>query len=458
MSTQSTDTHDHRLARGSMDWTRCAAIGVSIAVAGCFAGWNYGLGVGGWGGMMAAVLGTAVLFACLTQVTAELAAAMPHSAGFDQYVRAGCGPTLGFVAGISVALGLAVATGLALTFTAAYTEGMFGIGGWPVKAALLLAVLGLHLRGASDAVGTTMVVGAIAVGVLLLFCALVGPAFDERHLYSPSAAGQSLFPNGWLGVAQCVPFALFMLLGVEQGAQAAAELERPAYVVPRALAFALGASVLLATLTLVIATGGSGVETLAQADDPMLAALNSAAPAAAQAWAGRLVGLGALVAFVAAFFSIAYGSSRQLHHLASSRSLPSWLGKTNRRGAPANALYLVALIGAVTASFAPESVMVVFIFLMLVTYQLLLFAFLRLRQTHAEMPRPYRAFGGSMSGWVGAALGLVAALCCYQLEMRALTYAIAAIGLLTLYSSWSSRSVVAPAVVAGPAGPTTPDP
>src|SRR5512140_3428039 len=110
----------HSLARGSLTWSKCAALGISIAVAGGFAGWNYGLGVGGWGGMLIAALATGSMFFCLTQATAELAAAMPDQAGFDSYVRTILGPTAGYIAGVCVALGLTVGTGLALTFTSAY--------------------------------------------------------------------------------------------------------------------------------------------------------------------------------------------------------------------------------------------------------------------------------------------------------------------------------------------------
>jgi ethanolamine permease len=107
------DSDSHTLKR-SLTWTRVAALGVAISVSGSFAGWNYGLGPGGAGGMIVAAIATGLLFYCLTQAVAELSAAMPSSAGFDAYVGAVLGPIAGFIAGICVALGLAVGTGLAL--------------------------------------------------------------------------------------------------------------------------------------------------------------------------------------------------------------------------------------------------------------------------------------------------------------------------------------------------------
>ena len=75
------------LKAGALHWAQVAALGIAIAISGNVSGWNYGLGVGGWGGMFLAALAMAVLFLCLTQCLAELAAALPDAGGFDGYVR-----------------------------------------------------------------------------------------------------------------------------------------------------------------------------------------------------------------------------------------------------------------------------------------------------------------------------------------------------------------------------------
>jgi ethanolamine permease len=422
--------------RGSVTWRKAAALGVAIAISGSFAGWNYGLGSGGWGGMFIAALGTGILFFCLTQAVAELSAAMPTTAGFDSYVGAVLGPTAGFLAGICVALGLAVGTGLALSFTAAYTEGMFGIGGWPVKGSLLAAGFLLHIRGAKEATGFTMLVGGIACAVLLIFCVSMAPGVSTANLYAEHQGARSLVSGGVLGVIQCVPFALFMFLGVEQAALAAAEVRNPAQEMPRALIAAILITFGIGVVVLFIATGAAGVNTLATANDPLLAAVNARND---RGLLRHIVGGGALISFLATFFSLAYGSSRQLYHLASSGALPSWFSRTNAHGAPVPALTVVAFIGAVTAAFSPDAAMVVFIFLLMITYELILIAFLRQRSTMPNLERPYRAIGGRALGWVGAVLGLAATLCCYQLQIASLSYALAFLAVLLVYFLWRRR-------------------
>src|SRR5712671_3844211 len=110
------------LKKGSLGWINVAALGAAIAISGNFSGWNYGLGVGGWGGMLVAAVGMALLFFILTQCLAELAAAFPQGGGFDYYAEHALGPAAGYIAGMSVAVALSVGAGLATSFAEAYTS------------------------------------------------------------------------------------------------------------------------------------------------------------------------------------------------------------------------------------------------------------------------------------------------------------------------------------------------
>ncbi|MEP7244035.1 MAG: amino acid permease, partial [Gammaproteobacteria bacterium] len=181
-------------------------------------------------------------------------------------------------------------------------------------------------------------------------------------------------------------------------------------------------------------------EVLSKADDPILAAVQAQPPGLWQSVWAHVVGVGALISFLAAFFSLAYGASRQLHHLASSGALPAWLSVTNSRGAPTAALAVVAVVGTITAAFPVTSAMVLFIFLLVLTYELLLLAFLRFQRAPKSIPRPYRAIGGSVTGWVGVVLGVCAALSCYQLEIRVLSVALVVLATLLAYFVWRSGS------------------
>jgi ethanolamine permease len=425
------------LKAGALHWLQVSALGIAIAISGNVSGWNYGLGVGGWGGMFLAALAMAVLFLCLTQSLAELAAALPDSGGFDGYVRRALGPTAAYLTGMSVAIALAVGAGLAMSFGEAYVSAWLGIGGWPVKLAFLFFVMGLQLRGASEAVGLTVAVGVVALVILVAFCLFMAPEYQSLRLFSAAPDGaRTLLPHGLSGAARCIPFALFLFLGVEQAAHAAAEMRDMARNMPKALATAIGVAFVIGMCVLLIATGGTGAERLATVDDPLFAAITANPGRTGAVLMTRLVGAGALVALLGTFFSLAYAASRQFYHLAQAGFLPRLFGGVNARQAPAAAVYLVGIIALATAAFPPNSAMVVFIFLISVSHALLLVAFLRLRQREPQLSRSYRALGGSPIAVVALVLSLAVMVSCYQLEVRALQIAIAAIAVLIAQFMW----------------------
>ena len=447
-----TDTAPAALKSGALHWLQVTGLGVAIAISGNTAGWNYGLPIGGWGGMLIAALAMMVLFLCLTRTLAELAVCLPEIGGFDGYVGRAYGPAAAYLTGMSVAIALCVGAGLAVSFSEAYLSAWLGFGGWPVKIALLAVVIGLQLRGAQEAAGLTALVGVTALVILIAFCIFMAPVFDWNKLYSPGPAGvPTLLPAGLIGAAQCVPFALFLFLGVEQAAHAAAEMRDMESSMPKALATAIGVAFVIGLCVLLIGTGGAGIARLGPTDDPLLTAVTTYPARTGVAFMTRVVGAGALIAILGTFFSLSYAASRQIYHLAAAGYLPRAFGGVNARQAPAPALYLVALIAVVSAAFAPNSVMVVFIFLISVSHVMLLATFIRLRRAEPNLPRRYRAKGGQVIAVVALALSLGVMASCYGLEFRALTIAIALLVLLMAHFLWlhpayrATRSATPPA-------------
>jgi ethanolamine permease len=421
------------LQTGTLGWVKVAALGVAIAVSGSFSGWNYGLAVGGWGGMFVAAMGMAVLFFCLTQCLSELAAMVPDAAGFDSYVEMALGRLAAYLSGMSVALGLAVGTGLAVSFAAAYCAGLFGVGPWPVKTALLAVVFALQLRGASETAKWTMAIGGAAVCVLTVFCAAAAPYFSTDNLWAPTENGPVLFRGGLSGTARCIPFALFLFLGVEQAAQAAAETRDVVRMMPRALLSAILTTALIGTAVLLAATGSAGVAPLEKTDDPLLAAVFAHPRAPVSSALSHIVGVGALGSLVATLFSLLYAGSRQFYYLAKAGFLPHALTQTNSKGAPTVALGIVAIIGVGAAVVRPEGAMVVLIFLLSVSHQLLLLSFIRLRTLRGSTFRPYKARGGRSLAWFAACLSLLVMISCYELQVMALTLTILVLGVLVAW-------------------------
>ena len=178
-----------------------------------------------------------------------------------------------------------------------------------------------------------------------------------------------------------------------------------AHNMPKALATAIGVAFVIGMCVLLIATGGAGADRLGAVDDPLFAAVTATPAAPDSAFMTRLVGAGALVALLGTFFSLAYAGSRQFYHLAQAGFLPPVFGTVNTRQAPAAAVFLVGVIRARHRGISAEQ-RHGRIHLPHQRFALLccLRRFCVCGGSEPDLPRTYRALGGTPIAVVGAAL------------------------------------------------------
>jgi ethanolamine permease len=418
----------HSLKAGALGWVNVAGLGIAIAISGQFSGWNFGLAAGGWGGLVVAALITTVFYLGFTQCIAELAAAMPSAGGFETYCRRAFGISAGYIVGMSVLLALVIAAGVVSNFTAAYGKSVFGIGSGTMKIALFSVVLLLQLRGARDAVGVTMLVGLIAVGVLLLFAASMVQFASPAKLLSHESG--NLFPHGAFGIFAAIPFALWLFLGMEQAALAAEETADPGKTMPKALTAAIVTLLVVGMCVVIFGPAGGGTDEIGSADDPLYAALTSPLAFGHETWLTKVIGTGALVGLVATFFSVVYAASRQLYSLARDGYLPAWLAATNRRQAPRTALLVVAGVGIAASVGPPEQMILPAIFFFNVSFLFALAAFVSLRRRQPQLHRPYYAIGGLFTAALTTALSVTVLLACFAQQAAGMIYALVAYAVL----------------------------
>src|SRR4029079_17245673 len=76
------------------------ALGVGAVISGHYSGWNLGLAVGGWGGMLLATIAITIMYVGLVFSLADLSPALPHTGAAYSFARSAMGPWGGFVAGL----------------------------------------------------------------------------------------------------------------------------------------------------------------------------------------------------------------------------------------------------------------------------------------------------------------------------------------------------------------------
>lgn len=424
---------EHRkLKRGAAGWVLLAGLGVSYVISGDFAGWNFGLDEGGWGGLMIATLLMGLMYTCMVFGLAEMSSALPVAGAGYGFARRAMGPLGGFATGMAVLIEYAVAPAAIAVFIGGYVEalGLFGLtSGWLVFAIAYLVFIGVHLYGVGEAL--KLMFGITAIAVVALVAALVGllPSFSTSNMLDiapTGAAGASDFlPMGYAGVVAALVYGIWFFLAVEGVPLAAEETSNPARDMPRGIIAAMLTLLLFAALILFILPGSAGSETIRGSDNPLPEAIRAVRGDGSLLadfvnWAG-------LAGLVASFFSIIFAYSRQLFALSRAGYLPRVMSLTSSRKTPWVALLVPGTIGFVLAGVleanmgadAGALLINIAVFGATVSYVLLNLSHIMLRRREPDLERPYRTPGGTATTGVALVLSVVAVVATFFVDQKA---------------------------------------
>src|SRR5918998_10444 len=224
-----------KLKAGAAGWVLLAGLGVAYVISGDFAGWNFGLAEGGWGGLLIATILMAIMYTCMVFGLAELSSTISTAGGGYGFARRALGPWGGFLTGTAILIEYAIAPAAIVVFIGGYVESLdiFGITtGWPVYLAFYIVFVGVHLIGVGEALKVMFVITALAVVALLVFVIGMIPEFSSANLTDidpdTSKSGASDFlPFGYAGVLSAFVYGIWFFLAVEGVPLAAEETRDP---------------------------------------------------------------------------------------------------------------------------------------------------------------------------------------------------------------------------------------
>jgi ethanolamine permease len=413
-----------RLRRGAAGWLLLAGLGVAYVISGDFAGWNFGLAEGGWGGLLIATLLMGTMYLCMVLGLAELASALPTAGAGYGFARRALGPLGGFATGTAILIEYAIAPAAIAVFIGGYVEalGLFGLtNAWPVYLVCYLIFVGIHLWGVGEALRVMFVITGVAMVALVAFIVGMVPRFDPANLFDiepTAAAGASAFlPYGYMGVLGALVFGIWFFLAVEGVPLAAEEAREPRRDMPRGIIGAMLVLMLLAAGMLVLAPGGAGSSVLAESTNPLPEALREAY--GGDTLLADFVNYVGLAGLVASFFSIIYAYSRQLFALSRAGYLPRWLSVTGRRRTPYLALIVPGTIGFVLAVTVADGdrLINIAVFGATVSYVLMTLSHMVLRRREPDLERPYRTPGGAVTTGIAFVLALCAVVATFFVDM-----------------------------------------
>ncbi|MGH3519184.1 MAG: ethanolamine permease [Haloechinothrix sp.] len=418
---------EHRqLRKGAAGWVLLAGLGVAYVISGDFAGWNFGLAEGGWGGLLIATLLMAVMYSCMVFGLAELASAMPVAGAGYGFARRALGPLGGFATGIAILIEYAIAPAAIAVFIGGYIEalGLFGLtNSWPVYLVCYLIFIGIHLRGVGEALRVMFVITAVAALALIAFVVGMIPKFEPAKLFDivpTDAVGASSFlPFGLVGVLAALVYGIWFFLAVEGVPLAAEEARQPVKDMPRGIIAAMAVLLLFAALILTFGPGAAGSAAIQDEDNPLPEAVRVAFggdnPLA------QFINYVGLAGLVASFFSIIYAYSRQLFALSRAGYLPRWLSVTGKRRTPYLALIVPGSIGFLLAAITQDGAKMINIavFGATVSYVLMMVSHIVLRKREPNLERPYRTPGGVATTGVALVLAIAAVIATFVVDIVA---------------------------------------
>jgi ethanolamine permease len=402
------------------------ALGVAAVISGDFSGWNFGLDVGGFGGLFIATIVITIMYIGLCYSISEMSPAMPHTGGAYSFARSSMGPWGGFITGVAENIEYVVTPVVVVYFASIYAQSVFndlfgfelGLPWWWV---IFYAIfVGLNIIGIEATMRFSVVIAVISLAVLAVFFVLAIPEFDAANLTNIVAeeGGTSFLPFGVAGIFAALPFAIWFYLAIEELPLAAEESMDPKRDVPRGTMWGLWTLVITGMGVLFLNTGvGDGAEGIRTSGEPLLDGFRQVLGSDTSA---AILGLFALTGLIASFHTIIYAYGRNIYSLSRAGYFPHWMSLTHgKRKTPYVALLLGAVVGLALAFLldnqysgtAGAALLSMAVFGAVISYFMQMLSFIRLRRNMPNISRPYRSpvgiFGAAVAGLI-ALISLVA--------------------------------------------------
>lgn len=416
------------------------ALGVGAVISGHYSGWNFGIGVGGFGGMFVAGLLIMIMYWGLIFSLAEMSPALPHTGAAYSFARSAMGPWGGFVTGLAENIEYVLTPAVIVFFIGSYMTAIFGTG--PQYQPLwwlggYLVFLFLNLRGVelSFKVSVAVTLGALAVLVVYWITAIphfdfnrwalnIGVGPDGAAMALPEGGG-SWLPFGWHGVLAAMPFAVWLFLAIEQLPLAAEESHDPRQDMPKGLIFGMATLVVSAFMIMFLNAGVGSAEagrmqgafSLGTSAEPLLDGFRVTLGGDI----ARLLALFAVIGLIASFHTIIFAYGRQIYSLSRAGYFPSAFSVTHgAHKTPNRALYVGTILGFCVmmvvwfaagaekgGAFIGGTLLNMAVFGAMISYAMQGLSFILLRKRMPNIARPYRSPVGVPGAFVTIVIALV---------------------------------------------------
>jgi ethanolamine permease len=457
------------------------ALGVGAVISGDYYGWNFGLDVGGFGGLLIATVIIAIMYYGLCYSIAEMSPALPHTGGAYSFARSAMGPWGGFLTGLAENMEYVItpavvvgAIGLLMQELMAELFSVSPDTWWnsePVWWAVFYVIfVYINYVGIEATMRFTVAITILALAVLGIFyvSALVSGKFDAGLWFNIADGGGELsggggpfLPHGVSGIFKALPFAIWFYLAIEEVPLAAEESHDPRRDVPKGTIWGMHTLLIASVLTLLINSGvGGGAAAIGVSGTPLFDGFKGVF---GEGFAASILALFGLIGLVASFFTIIFAYGRNTYSLSRAGYFPKFLSLTHgERKTPHVALIAGALVGYVVilivwflqrgggeaAAQVVAAVLNMAVFAAVISYAMQCLSFVLLRRNLPNIARPYRSKWGETGAIVAGVIAVVSLIAMFTNEAyRPGLYGVAAyyvLGVIYFAIAGRNRLVLSP--------------
>lgn len=381
---------------------------------GAMIGWSWVLLTGEWL-MRAGSLGTTIAFVIggiavilISLTYAELAAAMPKAGGEHVYTHRALGYGASFVASWAIVMAYinvcvfesaALPTALAYVFPDLAQGYLWTIAGADVHITMIaVGVIAAIIMTGINFVGIAF--AAFVQTLMTFLIILVGLSFiSGAALFEFSGTSAPLFTKGAVGILGVLVMVPALMVGFDVIPQSAEEIDLPPALIGKLLVFSV--SLAAAWYIAISLAVGSSLNT-----DEIANSGAATADAMANVWDSQMMGnlmiLAGVGGILTSWNAFIIGGSRVLYALAETGMIPKVFARVHPKyKTPYVAILFIGLLSCISPFFG-RTILVWLVdagsFMVVIAYGMVAFAFLKLRYSEPEMPRPFRVAQGKFVG------------------------------------------------------------
>ena len=366
------------------------AIAVGLVVSGDYYGFAYGFAEGGPVSFLVSFIPVTLMYVPFLFCYTELATSIPHAGGPSAYARRAFGPFAGFVTGFSVLIAFLISPCAVALATGALVN--YLIPSIPALAATVVFFIFfmlVNLFGIETSSKLELVVTIVSLVGLVVFAVLAIPHF-ELDTFKGVAEGESVFTNGFMGIAGAMTFSMWFYFAIDGAAMNAEEMKDPRDI-PKGYIPAVATLFITSPIAIILPAGIADYNAIASVDYPLAIALET--PYGADAIWPKLIAAVALFAMVASFSAIILSFSRQTYAMGRTGYLPAIFAKTNSKGCPTVGLIVPGTIALIVTVLTNDTGLMVTIsvFAALIMYTIAIVSTFVMRKKEPTLERPFSA-------------------------------------------------------------------